>query len=43
MVRDLWAIGRPKDRPAPPVPEKKPVEEVPAAEGKEKTPGGAAE
>ncbi len=48
MVRELWAIDRPKDRPVPPVPEKpvpekKPVEEVPAAEGKEKKTGGAPE
>lgn len=26
MVRNLWAIGRPADRPAPPVPEKPPAE-----------------
>jgi membrane-bound hydrogenase subunit beta len=31
MVRDLWAVDRPTDRPAPPVPEKLPVEN-----GKEK-------
>jgi hypothetical protein len=43
MVRELWAIDRPKDRPAPPVPEKKPVEEEPAADGMEKKTGGAAE
>ena len=43
MVRELWAIDRPKDRPVPPVPEKKPVKDEPAAEGKEKKTGGAAE
>jgi len=43
MVRELWAINRPKDRPAPPVPEKKPAPEEPVAQGTEKTPGGAAE
>jgi hypothetical protein len=43
MVRELWAIDRPKDRPVPPVPEKKPVVEVPAVEGMEKKTGGAAE
>ncbi len=43
MVRELWAIGRPKDRPAPPVPEKKPVQEEPAAEGKKEKTGGAPE
>jgi membrane-bound hydrogenase subunit beta len=43
MVRELWAIDRPKDRPVPPVPEKKPAPEEPAAQGTQKTPGGAAE
>jgi membrane-bound hydrogenase subunit beta len=43
MVRELWAIGRPQDRPVPPVPEKKPAPEEPAAQGTPKTPGGAAE
>jgi len=43
MVRELWTIGRPKDRPVPPVPEKKPAPEEPAAQGTQKTPGGAAE
>lgn len=43
MVRELWAIDRPKNRPVPPVPEKKPVQEVPAAEGLEKKMGGAGE
>jgi membrane-bound hydrogenase subunit beta len=42
MVKELWAIDRPKDRPVPPVPEKKPVPEAPAA-GTEKPSGGAAE
>jgi membrane-bound hydrogenase subunit beta len=42
MVRELWTIDRPKDRPAPPVPEKQPVTEEPATGRKEKTPGGAA-
>ena len=43
MVRELWTIGRPTDRPAPPVPEKKPVQEGPAAEGKKEKTGGAPE
>ena len=43
MVRELWAIDRPKDRPVPPVPEKKPALEEPVAQVTEKTPGGAAE
>ena len=43
MVRELWTIGRPQDRPVPPVPEKKPAPEEPAAQGTQKTPGGAAE
>jgi membrane-bound hydrogenase subunit beta len=43
MVRELWAINRPKDRPAPPVPEKKPAPGEPVAQGTQKTPGGAAE
>jgi len=43
MVKELWAVNRPKDRPAPPVPEKKPVPEEPVAQGTQKTPGGAAE
>jgi len=43
MVRELWAIGRPKDRPAPPVPEKKPLQEESAAEGKKEKTGGAPE
>jgi membrane-bound hydrogenase subunit beta len=43
MVRELWAIGRPKDRPAPPVPEKKPVQDEPAAEEMKKKTGGATE
>jgi membrane-bound hydrogenase subunit beta len=43
MVRELWTIGRPKDRPVPPVPEKKPVPEEPGAQGTQKTTGGAAE
>jgi len=43
MVRELWAIGRPKDRPAPPVPEKKPLQEESAAEGKKEKMGGAPE
>jgi membrane-bound hydrogenase subunit beta len=43
MVRELWAIDRPKDRPVPPVPEKKPAPEEPVAQVTEKTPGGAAE
>ena len=43
MVKELWTINRPKDRPVPPVPEKKPVPEEPAAQGTQKTPGGAAE
>jgi membrane-bound hydrogenase subunit beta len=43
MVRELWTIGRPKDRPVPPVPEKKPVPEEPVVKGEEKTSGGAAE
>jgi membrane-bound hydrogenase subunit beta len=43
MVRELWAVNRPKDRPAPPVPEKKPVPGDPVAEGKEKKTGGASE
>jgi len=43
MVKELWTINRPKDRPAPPVPEKQAAGEVSPAEGKEKTTGGAAE
>jgi membrane-bound hydrogenase subunit beta len=43
MVRELWAVNRPRDRPVPPVPEKKPAPEEPAAQGTQKTPGGAAE
>jgi len=43
MVRELWAIGRPKDRPAPPVPEKKPVPEEPGIKEDKKPSGGAAE
>jgi len=43
MVRELWAIGRPKDRPAPPVPEKKPLQEESTAEGKKEKMGGAPE
>jgi membrane-bound hydrogenase subunit beta len=43
MVRELWAINRPKDRPVPPIPEKKPAPEEPVVKGTEKTPGGAAE
>jgi membrane-bound hydrogenase subunit beta len=43
MVRELWAIGRPKDRPAPPVPEKKPLQEESAAEGKKEKMGGVPE
>ena len=43
MVKELWAIDRPKDRPVPPVPEKKPVNDEPAPEGKEKKTGGTAE
>jgi len=43
MVRELWAINRPKDRPVPPVPEKKPTPEEPVAQGTQKTTGGAAE
>ena len=43
MVRELWTIDRPKDRPVPPVPEKKPAPEEPVAQGTQKTPGGAAE
>jgi membrane-bound hydrogenase subunit beta len=43
MVRELWSIDRPKDRPVPPVPEKQPVPEEPAAEGTEKKKGGTAE
>ena len=43
MVRELWAIDRPKDRPVPPVPEKKPVPEEPVVKGEKKTSGGAAE
>jgi membrane-bound hydrogenase subunit beta len=43
MVRELWAIDRPKDRPVPPVPEKKPVQDEPASEGKEKKVGGIPE
>jgi membrane-bound hydrogenase subunit beta len=43
MVKELWKINRPKDRPVPPVPEKKPVPEETAAQGTQKTPGGAAE
>jgi len=43
MVRELWTIGRPKDRPAPPVPEKKPAQDEPAAEEMKKKTGGATE
>jgi len=43
MVRELWAIDRPKDRPVPPVPEKKPVPEEPRAEDDKKPSGGAPE
>jgi membrane-bound hydrogenase subunit beta len=42
-VRELWAIDRPKDRPAPPVPEKKPSPEEQAAGGTGKKVGGAGE
>jgi membrane-bound hydrogenase subunit beta len=41
MVRELWAIDRPKDRPVPPVQEKKPVQDEPAAEGMKEKTGGA--
>lgn len=43
MVRELWTIGRPKDRPAPPVPEKKPAQEEPQAEEKKEKTGGEPE
>jgi len=43
MIRELWAIDRPKDRPVPPVPEKKPVPAEPVVEGDKKTSGGAPE
>lgn len=42
MIRELWAINRPKDRPAPPVPEKSPAKGETAAEGEKKKTGGAA-
>jgi membrane-bound hydrogenase subunit beta len=43
MVKELWTIGRPTDRPVPPVPEKKPAPEAPATGGTEKPSGGAGE
>jgi membrane-bound hydrogenase subunit beta len=43
MVRELWAIGRPKDRPAPPVPEKKPAPEEPGIKDDKKPSGCAVE
>ena len=36
MVKNLWQCGRPTDRPAPPVPEKEPVE----GKAEEELPGG---
>jgi membrane-bound hydrogenase subunit beta len=43
MIRELWAIDRPKDRPVPPVPEKKPVPKEPADSDEKKTAGGTPE
>lgn len=42
MVKELWTIDRPKDRPVPPVPEKKQAAEVPVDTPKDADPGGAA-
>lgn len=43
MVKELWAIDRPRDRPVPPVTEKKPAPKEPAAGEEKKTAGGAPE
>jgi membrane-bound hydrogenase subunit beta len=43
MVKELWAIDRPKGRPVPPVTEKKPAPKEPASGEEKKMAGGAPE